>query len=172
MVKCHRKQIMEKLMLSLLEALKSAHKQRLIIDEWSNLTPASATPLHSTRYLNSYSTFDSAQQEGGGNCAVNQSSNEAFLISKLLDWNLSMALQALVAGDPSLIWLSIEHVMEGGKKAISHVVIETYIPPPLRNWNGCGGSWEVIISYGEGSCCREHGLWIEFTKCESFYKKK
>ena len=47
-----------------------------------------------------------------------------------------MALQALVAGDLYLIWLSIEHVMEeGGKKAISHVVIETYIPPPppLRN---------------------------------------
>ena len=37
-----------------------------------------------------------------------------------------MALQALVAGDPSLIWLSIEHVMEEGKKAISHhLVIET-----------------------------------------------
>ena len=36
-----------------------------------------------------------------------------------------MALQALVAGDPSLIWLSIEHVMEEGKKAISHIVIET-----------------------------------------------
>ena len=51
-----------------------------------------------------------------------------------------MALQALVAGDPSLIWLSIEHVMEEGKKAISHhVVIETTYQATLAGW-----MWRVM----------------------------
>ena len=46
-----------------------------------NLTPASATTFN---YLNSYSTFDSAQQEGGGTVLLIRALTKHFLFPNFL----------------------------------------------------------------------------------------